>query len=123
MKLGPDNMLVFLAHLKVFEHTAKKLWSRNASLLKGFISIFCRSGNFPILCNKESVTLRPVCKTIDVTFIKEQLKNFVELTGSEVASRILANWEEEVKYFVKVSFLPYFGFGLRNICRVLCQLQ
>ncbi|XP_033635249.1 putative glutamate synthase [NADPH] [Asterias rubens] len=73
-----------------------------AGMSGGVAYVLDRSGNFPILCNKESVTLRPVCKTIDVTFIKEQLKNFVELTGSEVASRILANWEEEVKYFVKV---------------------
>ncbi|XP_022089869.1 putative glutamate synthase [NADPH] isoform X1 [Acanthaster planci] len=73
-----------------------------AGMSGGIAYVLDRLGQFPVLCNKESVTLRPVTKAIDVTFIQEHLQKFVELTGSKVAAKVLDNWDEEVQYFVKV---------------------
>lgn len=63
-----------------------------------------RSGKFESLCNKEMVTLEPVVKDIDVSFLQEHLKEFISYTGSEVAQAILTNWQDHVKYFVKVRY-------------------
>uniref|UniRef100_A0A2C9JI59 glutamate synthase (NADH) n=1 Tax=Biomphalaria glabrata TaxID=6526 RepID=A0A2C9JI59_BIOGL len=56
-------------------------------------------------CNKESVELLPLVQKEDLDFVYNLLKEFIELTGSEIAKFITDNWEAEQKEFVKV--FPY----------------
>ncbi|XP_071818623.1 uncharacterized protein [Apostichopus japonicus] len=73
-----------------------------AGMSGGIAYVFNKSEKFESLCNKEMVTLEPVVKDIDVSFLQEHLKEFISYTGSEVAQAILTNWQDHVKYFVKV---------------------
>jgi glutamate synthase (NADPH/NADH) large chain len=48
------------------------------------------------------VSLEKPEKAEDVATIKRLLENHVKFTDSPVAKGILADWEKELKYFVKV---------------------
>ena len=62
---------------------------------------------FHAKCNKESVDLLPLEKEEDIIFMKKTLAEFKRETGSEVASRILDNFEVMKTCFVKVFPLEY----------------
>ena len=60
---------------------------------------------FPAKCNKESVALEPVVDAVDLKWLQEILREFVEKTGSKVAESILSDWPVAVKDFVKVRYV------------------
>ena len=60
-------------------------------------------------CNQESVDLERVVEQDDVTWLRDTLTDFQQRTQSQVAKDILDSWQQEVKYFVKVSS-PQFCF-------------
>ncbi|HEX8914165.1 MAG TPA: glutamate synthase large subunit, partial [Humisphaera sp.] len=59
-------------------------------------------GQFPRLCNQDQVGLEPLSTDDDKSFVKRMLENHLKYTDSPVARAILANWETELKYFVRV---------------------
>ncbi len=49
-----------------------------------------------------SVDLHRVADQVDITFLKDTLTEFVDKTGSEVATTLLASWPDAANDFVKV---------------------
>ena len=68
----------------------------------GIAYIFDPNNEFPLKCNKSSVDLLAVENKDDIIWMKTVLEEFKEVTGSEVAGRILNNFEMMKKHFVKV---------------------
>ncbi len=58
--------------------------------------------DFLIKCNKESVDVELVEDPEDLTWLQNMLQEFTDATGSEVAQRLLQNWPDAAKDFVKV---------------------
>lgn len=76
-----------------------------AGMSGGIAFVYDIDGSFKPKVNTELVELLPLELTTDVQLVKNLLKDFQEKTGSLVAQRILENWPEEQKRFVKV--FPY----------------
>jgi glutamate synthase (NADPH/NADH) large chain len=72
-----------------------------AGMSGGIAWIYDPNGLFPSNCNPEMVELDPL-DAEDETQIQALLRQHVELTGSQVASYLLDNWNEEAEKFVKV---------------------
>ena len=68
----------------------------------GIAYIFDPDKNFQNKCNAASVDLLPLDKGEDIVFVKESLEEFMEETGSEVATRVLHSFETMKSCFVKV---------------------
>ena len=68
----------------------------------GIAYIFDPSKEFPSKCNKASVDLLALESEDDITFMKSILEEFKAETGSEVADRILNNFDAMKECFVKV---------------------
>ena len=68
----------------------------------GIAYIFDPSKEFPSKCNKASVDLLALECEEDITFMKSILEEFKAETGSEVADRILNNFDAMKECFVKV---------------------
>ncbi|RWS29096.1 glutamate synthase 1-like protein [Leptotrombidium deliense] len=73
-----------------------------AGMSGGIAYVYDKDGSFPQKCNKLMVDLLHMEDAEDIDFVKEQLNEFIRKTGSLVATKILNNWDEEVKYFTKV---------------------
>jgi glutamate synthase domain-containing protein 3 len=68
----------------------------------GIAYVYDDTGQLEKLCNKDQVTLEPSDKPEDAETIRRLLENHVRLTDSPVAKAILADWERELRYFVRV---------------------
>jgi len=64
-------------------------------------------GDFHTRCNLELVDLERVELADDVAELKSMLKKHADYTDSNVALRILSDWEETLPQFVKVFPKPY----------------
>jgi glutamate synthase domain-containing protein 3 len=53
-------------------------------------------------CNHGSVDLEPVVEAEDLELLRGLITRHAELTGSKQATKILQNWEELLRRFVKV---------------------
>jgi glutamate synthase (NADPH/NADH) large chain len=73
-----------------------------AGMSGGIAYVYDDSGLLPRLYNPDMVSLEKPEKAEDVATIKRLLENHVKFTDSPVAKGILADWEKELKYFVKV---------------------
>jgi glutamate synthase (ferredoxin) len=58
------------------------------------------------LCNMEMVALDPL-EAEDIAKMKRLIKNHSLYTSSPLAKRILADWDNQVKHFVKVMPTDY----------------
>ncbi|RWS12234.1 glutamate synthase 1-like protein [Dinothrombium tinctorium] len=76
-----------------------------AGMSGGIAFVYDPWKRFPDYCNQSTVELLELQDSEDEQFIIEHLKDFVAKTDSQVASRILQDWQNEVKHFVKV--FPY----------------
>ena len=76
-----------------------------AGMSGGIAYVYNPNSTFQSKCNPAMIELLSVEHDEDVTFLRDTLEDFVAKTGSEVASRILANYSVEVKNFTKV--FPY----------------
>jgi glutamate synthase (ferredoxin) len=54
------------------------------------------------MCNTEMVGLEPVEEPEDISLLRRLLTRHLEWTGSSAARRVLANWSEYQRRFVKV---------------------
>ncbi len=75
-----------------------------AGMSGGIAYVYDDNGTFKDLCNQEMVSLeyRDAFRPDDIQTIHRLLTNHAQLTGSPVAARILAGWDKELSYFVKV---------------------
>jgi glutamate synthase domain-containing protein 3 len=73
-----------------------------AGMSGGMAYVYDPEGKFPARCNMGLVGL----ESIDTEDEKEEvfgyIQEHVEMTGSSVGQRMLENWDQESKYFVKV---------------------
>ena len=73
-----------------------------AGMSGGLAYVFDETDDFQNRCNKEMVDVEKVQSTEDVKELFRLIKKHDLYTQSRKASRILANWEQEVNKFVKV---------------------
>ena len=64
-------------------------------------------GEFPSQCNMGTFDLEKVSTAADITELKQLIENHRDYTGSPVAEKILASWEDSLARFVKVMPTDY----------------
>jgi glutamate synthase (NADPH/NADH) large chain len=77
-----------------------------AGMSGGIAYVYNVKGNFEQMCNREMVHLEDLDDE-DVVHLKKLLKNHFDYTGSSVANLISKDFEEHLKYFVKVFPIDY----------------
>jgi glutamate synthase domain-containing protein 3 len=78
-----------------------------AGMSGGIAYVYDDNGTFAPLVNGEMVDLTDPLDGEDVATLKRLLTNHAEFTGSAKAKDVLANWEKESRYFVKVMPTDY----------------
>jgi glutamate synthase (NADPH) large chain len=78
-----------------------------AGMSGGIAYVYDTSGQFKDLCNPEMVELEPPDRAEDTKTIRRLLENHLKYTGSTVAKAILDDFEQELKWFVKVMPTDY----------------
>jgi glutamate synthase (ferredoxin) len=73
-----------------------------AGMSGGIAYVLDRAGTFDRRCNKDMVDLEPLREIEDIDVVVTMLRNHVDRTGSELALRVLNQWEEHERLFVKV---------------------
>ncbi|MFO0877676.1 MAG: glutamate synthase large subunit [Gemmataceae bacterium] len=73
-----------------------------AGMSGGIAYILDENGDFPRNCNMEMVKLLPLDDPEEITIVKSLIRNHAELTGSDHAANVLANWDSLRPKFVKV---------------------
>jgi len=78
-----------------------------AGMSGGIAYVYDTSGQFKDLCNLEMVELERPDKPEDAQIIRRLLENHRRYTGSTVAGAILDDFDNEIKWFVKVMPIDY----------------
>ena len=78
-----------------------------AGMSGGIAYVLDKDGNFDYFCNKGMVELSPVGDHDDVVELQRLINNHYLYTRSELAEKILVNWDEYLPKFVKVIPLEY----------------
>jgi glutamate synthase (NADPH/NADH) large chain len=73
-----------------------------AGMSGGIAYIWDPKSEFSINCNPEMVDLDPMDEAGDIAELQDLIQKHADLTGSVVAQKILANWENSLGEFVKV---------------------
>jgi glutamate synthase domain-containing protein 3 len=73
-----------------------------AGMSGGIAYVYDDNSMFPQLCNHDMVSLEKPDKPEDKETIKRLLASHLQYTGSPVAKAILDDWENELRWFVKV---------------------
>ena len=73
-----------------------------AGMSGGIAYVLDASGQFRSRCNQEMVELDPLDSLEDIEFVRHMIQQHVELTGSELGSRVLVDWDQMAPKFVKV---------------------
>jgi len=72
-----------------------------AGMSGGIAFVYNVKGDFDELCNKEMVDLDPVAEQ-DAALLKQLIQNHFNYTQSAVAKFILADFDNQLKHFIKV---------------------
>jgi glutamate synthase domain-containing protein 2/glutamate synthase domain-containing protein 1/glutamate synthase domain-containing protein 3 len=78
-----------------------------AGMSGGIAYVYDDNSMFDKLCNKEMVELEKPDKPEDIVTIKQLLENHVKYTASPIAKAILDDFENEIRWFVKVMPTDY----------------
>ncbi len=78
-----------------------------AGMSGGIAYVWNKDGDFEKKCNMEMVELFKVEEVGDRNELKQLIENHLKLTNSAVAQRILNDWENSLKQFVKVYPIDY----------------
>jgi glutamate synthase (ferredoxin) len=78
-----------------------------AGMSGGIAYVFDEMGSFASLCNREMVELDAIGNETEINFVKDQIFRHIETTGSQIASRIMLDWENSVLKFVRVTPTDY----------------
>jgi glutamate synthase domain-containing protein 2/glutamate synthase domain-containing protein 3 len=73
-----------------------------AGMSGGFAFVLDLWGRFESACNTDMVALETIEAKDDIALLRRLLKRHVDLTGSDIAQRVLTNWSEYLPRFVKV---------------------
>jgi glutamate synthase domain-containing protein 3 len=73
-----------------------------AGMSGGVAYVIDWDGTFSKKCNREMVDLDPLDDFEEIAQVKTLIQTHAELTGSLFAYRILGNWEEVLRQFIKV---------------------
>ncbi|MDU2063966.1 MAG: glutamate synthase large subunit [Sporomusaceae bacterium] len=73
-----------------------------AGMSGGIAYVYDPENQFAISANLEMVTLEKLEHNDEVTFVKTMLENHYAYTKSEVAQRLLTNWYQSQRYFIRV---------------------
>jgi glutamate synthase (NADPH/NADH) large chain len=72
-----------------------------AGMSGGIAYVYNVEGDFESLCNKEMVDLDPISPE-DISILKTLMQAHLQKTGSAVAKFVLADFDNQLKYFIKV---------------------
>jgi glutamate synthase (NADPH/NADH) large chain len=72
-----------------------------AGMSGGIAYVYNLANDFASLCNQEMVDLDPI-EPSDADVLQSMLSSHFEKTGSAVAKFVLADLENQMKYFIKV---------------------
>src|SRR6185437_7583102 len=78
-----------------------------AGMSGGTAFVFDETGDFATRCNLEMVDLEPLRDPEDLDLVRDLLIQHAGYTGSDVAARILGDWDWAVAKFVKVMPVDY----------------
>ena len=78
-----------------------------AGMSGGVAYVYDEKGDFEEHCNLEMVSLLEVSDNEEQIKLHELIKNHQLYTGSDVASRIIGDWNKAIKKFVKILPLDY----------------
>jgi len=78
-----------------------------AGMSGGIAYVFDESGEFRAHCNTEMVKLGKIEDEAEIEFVKSRIFRHIELTESQIATRILLEWEESLAKFVRVIPVDY----------------
>jgi glutamate synthase domain-containing protein 2/glutamate synthase domain-containing protein 1/glutamate synthase domain-containing protein 3 len=78
-----------------------------AGMSGGIAYVYDDNSMFAKLCNQEMVSLEKPDKPEDLATIRDMLEKHVKYTDSPVAKAILSDWENEIRWFVKVMPTDY----------------
>jgi glutamate synthase domain-containing protein 2/glutamate synthase domain-containing protein 1/glutamate synthase domain-containing protein 3 len=74
-----------------------------AGMSGGLAFVYDPTGEFTrVRCNPASVDLEPLFERADIQLLESLIRKHADFTGSALARRLLENWSESVKGFVKV---------------------
>ena len=73
-----------------------------AGMSGGIAYVLDAPGTFAKRCNRQMVDLEPLEQTDDIELVRSLVMKHVQYTSSELGTRVLANWDDSVKRFVKV---------------------
>jgi glutamate synthase (NADPH) large chain len=69
--------------------------------------VFDEEQDFAQRCNLEMVALEPMAEPEDIELVRDLLIQHAGYTGSQVAARLLGDWEWAIGKFVKVMPVDY----------------
>jgi glutamate synthase (ferredoxin) len=78
-----------------------------AGMSGGVAFVLDERSDFRGHCNLEMVDLEPLCEHEDIELVRDLLIQHAGYTGSKVAARLLARWDDALGKFVKVMPLDY----------------
>jgi len=78
-----------------------------AGMSGGIAYVLDKSQLFDTLCNLDMVDIESVTDPKDINLLRELIEKHATFTGSEYSSKILANWQQILPYFVKVMPIDY----------------
>ncbi len=73
-----------------------------AGMSGGIAYVFDEAGDFPGRCNQEMVYLEELEDASEIEEVKDMIRQHAEYTNSELAWRILGDWERKIPKFFKV---------------------
>ena len=78
-----------------------------AGMSGGEAYVYDPEKSFPSKCNTDTFELENLEEQKDIKELIRLVTNHRKYTGSEIAKKILSNWQEEIKHFVKVMPTDY----------------
>ena len=73
-----------------------------AGMSGGIAYVLDRSGAFLRRCNREMVDLESLEQLEDVELLERLIRRHVKYTGSELGARVLGDWNDSLRHFVKI---------------------
>jgi glutamate synthase (NADPH/NADH) large chain len=73
-----------------------------AGMSGGIAYVLDEAGDFPCRCNQEMVNLEHLADASEISEVQAMIRQHAEYTNSELAWRVLADWEHKIRKFVKV---------------------
>ncbi|MDK1025276.1 MAG: glutamate synthase large subunit [Gammaproteobacteria bacterium] len=78
-----------------------------AGMSGGIAYVWDEKGDFRKMCNFGTFELEQINGEDDIRQLRQLIRNHLEYTGSTVAEKILASWQESLRQFVKVMPTDY----------------